>query len=101
MKWTADLEHFPYPFKGSIYRYSNNSLPMQMPICIEITPDYKDEMMLKRDVAINKGLPLNFITGFVGDVAMYGKNGKYTNIPQWYSYRKDLEELKQIKQTSA
>lgn len=53
MKWTADLEHFPYPFKGSTYRYSNNSFPMQIPICVEITPDYKDEMMLKRDLLTN------------------------------------------------
>ncbi|KZE64853.1 hypothetical protein AWM68_09380 [Fictibacillus phosphorivorans] len=50
MKWTADLEHFPYPFKGSTYRYSNNSIPMITPISVEITPDYKNEMLLKRNL---------------------------------------------------
>ncbi|MBY6038169.1 DUF3445 domain-containing protein [Fictibacillus nanhaiensis] len=50
MKWNDDLEHFPYPFKGSVYRYSNNSIPMNTPISIEITPDYKDEMLLKRNL---------------------------------------------------
>jgi dimethylamine monooxygenase subunit A len=50
MKWTHDLEHFPYPFKGSAYRYSNNSIPMGTPICIEITPSYKEEMELKRNL---------------------------------------------------
>ncbi|MQR96013.1 heme-dependent oxidative N-demethylase family protein [Fictibacillus phosphorivorans] len=48
MKWTGDLAHFPYPFKGSTYRYSNNSIPMKQPCCIEVTPSYKKEILLKR-----------------------------------------------------
>lgn len=48
MKWTGDLAHFPYPFKGSTYRYSNNSIPMKHSFCIEVTPSYKKEMLLKR-----------------------------------------------------
>ncbi|MBH0166998.1 DUF3445 domain-containing protein [Fictibacillus sp. 7GRE50] len=48
MKWTGDLAHFPYPFKDSTYRYSNNSIPMKQPFCIEVTPSYKKEMLLKR-----------------------------------------------------
>ncbi|MCM3733144.1 DUF3445 domain-containing protein [Fictibacillus nanhaiensis] len=50
MKWTDNLENFPYPFKGSTYRYSNNSVPMKKPFCIEVTPDYLEEMKLKRDL---------------------------------------------------
>ncbi|WNB91715.1 DUF3445 domain-containing protein [Bacillus sp. NEB1478] len=50
MKWTTNLEQFPYPFKGSTYRYSNNSIPMKSPISIEITPSYMEEMQLKRDL---------------------------------------------------
>lgn len=48
MKWTGNLAHFPYPFKHSTYRYSNNSIPMKQPFCIEVTPSYKKEMLLKR-----------------------------------------------------
>jgi dimethylamine monooxygenase subunit A len=48
MKWIDNLESFPYPFKGSTYRYSNNSIPMKTPLCVEVTPDYKEEMQLKR-----------------------------------------------------
>ncbi|MFG6495803.1 DUF3445 domain-containing protein [Fictibacillus sp. UD] len=50
MKWTANLEQFPYPFKGPTYRYSNNSIPMHTPISVEITSDYKKEMLLKRNL---------------------------------------------------
>jgi dimethylamine monooxygenase subunit A len=50
MKWTDNLENFPYPFKGSTYRYSNNSIPMNTPLSIEVTPDYKEEMKLKRNL---------------------------------------------------
>jgi dimethylamine monooxygenase subunit A len=50
MKWTEDLENFPYPFKGSTYRYSNNSIPMNTPLCVEVTPDYIKEMKLKHDL---------------------------------------------------
>ncbi|MET3730048.1 hypothetical protein ABID52_003665 [Fictibacillus halophilus] len=48
MKWTGNLAHFPYPFKHSTYRYSNNSIPMKLPFSIEVTPSYKTEILLKR-----------------------------------------------------
>jgi dimethylamine monooxygenase subunit A len=50
MKWSENLESFPYPFKGSTYRYTNNSVPMKKEMCIEVTPDYVEEMNLKRDL---------------------------------------------------
>lgn len=50
MKGSSNLEQFPYPFKSSTYRYSNNSIPMKTPICVEITSDYKKEMLLKRNL---------------------------------------------------
>jgi dimethylamine monooxygenase subunit A len=50
MKWTSDFEKFPYPFKDKRYRYSNNSVPMSVPFSVEITPDYKEEMKLKREL---------------------------------------------------
>ncbi|MDN3018265.1 DUF3445 domain-containing protein [Paenibacillus sp. BSR1-1] len=48
MQQTDDLETFPYPFKGEVYRYSNNSAPLDFPSSIEITPSYINEMNLKR-----------------------------------------------------
>lgn len=44
------LEKFPYPFKEDTYRYSNNSVLMERPISVEITPSYKEELMLKRSL---------------------------------------------------
>jgi dimethylamine monooxygenase subunit A len=43
-------DHFPYPFKGSMYRYSNNSIPLDVAKSVEITSDYKEEMKLKRQL---------------------------------------------------
>ncbi|WP_226672684.1 heme-dependent oxidative N-demethylase family protein [Rossellomorea aquimaris] len=42
------VDSFPYPFKGDVYRYSNNSVPLEEPFCIEITSSYQDEIKLKR-----------------------------------------------------
>lgn len=47
---TDELKQFPYPFKNDVYRYSNNSTPMEQPLSIEITPTYKEEIELKRDL---------------------------------------------------
>ncbi|MGG3468645.1 DUF3445 domain-containing protein [Neobacillus pocheonensis] len=48
MQKADELETFPYPFKGEVYRYSNNSIPMDYPMSIEITPGYITEINLKR-----------------------------------------------------
>jgi dimethylamine monooxygenase subunit A len=48
-----NLEHFPYPFKDKIYRYSNNSIPLNIPSSVEITPHYIEEIRLKREL-LNK-----------------------------------------------
>ncbi len=42
------VDSFPYPFKGDVYRYSNNSVPLEEPFCIEITSSYQEEIKLKR-----------------------------------------------------
>jgi dimethylamine monooxygenase subunit A len=50
MKRKDNIEHFPYPFKDTIYRYSNNSLLMEVPNSIEVTPTYTEEILLKRQL---------------------------------------------------
>lgn len=50
MKPSEELDSFPYPFKDDVYRYSNNSVPMEHPISIEITPNYQEEIELKREL---------------------------------------------------
>jgi dimethylamine monooxygenase subunit A len=50
MKREYNLDQFPYPFKDNMYRYSNNSVPLTEPVCIDITSSYKDEMALKRQL---------------------------------------------------
>ncbi|MET3288958.1 UNVERIFIED_CONTAM: hypothetical protein ABID98_001528 [Brevibacillus sp. OAP136] len=42
------VSRFPYPFSSDVYRYSNNSLLLDPPIAIEVTPEYADEITLKR-----------------------------------------------------
>lgn len=44
------LEAFPFPFKEDVYRYSNNSIPLEQPNCIEITSSYLNEIQLKREL---------------------------------------------------
>jgi hypothetical protein len=45
-----EIEAFPYPVKEDVYRYSNNSFPLEQPNCIEITKSYPAEVNLKRDL---------------------------------------------------
>jgi dimethylamine monooxygenase subunit A len=45
-----NLDQFPYPFKGNMYRYSNNSIPLDVPISVEITTNYIKEIKLKRQL---------------------------------------------------
>ncbi|TMU85210.1 DUF3445 domain-containing protein [Bacillus sp. BHET2] len=42
------VDSFPYPFKGDVYRYSNNSVPLEVPRSVEITSTYQEEILLKR-----------------------------------------------------
>lgn len=48
MIYNKALANFPYPFKGDHYRYSNNSVPLETESCVEISPNYRDDMHLKR-----------------------------------------------------
>ncbi|WP_409304245.1 heme-dependent oxidative N-demethylase family protein [Peribacillus sp. SCS-155] len=45
---TGLLTDFPYPFKEDVYRYSNNSIPLETSNSIEITQGYKADIQLKR-----------------------------------------------------
>lgn len=42
------MDSFPYPFKGDVYRYSNNSVPLEEAGCVEVTASYREEVKLKR-----------------------------------------------------
>ncbi|MFF3022386.1 DUF3445 domain-containing protein [Gottfriedia sp. NPDC057948] len=53
MNQVNELESFPYPFKEEIYRYSNNSILLDPPVSIEITPKYENEIKLKRSLLYN------------------------------------------------
>ncbi|WLR55179.1 DUF3445 domain-containing protein [Mesobacillus subterraneus] len=45
---------FPYPFSDrDVYRYSNNAIPLNPPIAIELTEYYLDEIHLKRKLLSN------------------------------------------------
>ncbi len=54
MEHASDLLSFPYPFSSNnYYRYSNNAIPLDPPICIELTDQYLKEIELKRDLLSN------------------------------------------------
>ncbi|MBT2680300.1 DUF3445 domain-containing protein [Bacillus sp. ISL-35] len=45
---------FPYPFgEQDVYRYSNNAVPLNPPIAIEVTESYLEEINLKRELLTN------------------------------------------------
>ncbi|MCM3123620.1 DUF3445 domain-containing protein [Mesobacillus sp. AQ2] len=45
---------FPYPFgEQDVYRYSNNAVPLNPPIAIEVTKSYLEDIKLKRELLIN------------------------------------------------
>ncbi|HYK74735.1 MAG TPA: DUF3445 domain-containing protein [Pseudoneobacillus sp.] len=52
MKWVDEQDTFPFPFKKheQIYRYSNNSIPLEISKCVKITSTYKKEIKLKREL---------------------------------------------------
>ncbi|SDJ11645.1 heme-dependent oxidative N-demethylase family protein [Alteribacillus bidgolensis] len=47
---TPILDRFPNPFKGDSYRYSNNSKLLDPPVVLTITPEYFEEVALKRQL---------------------------------------------------
>lgn len=50
MTFIENLDKFPYPFSGNMYRYSNNSIPLEVPRSVEITSNYMEEIKLKRQL---------------------------------------------------
>ena len=44
---------FPFPFHADQYRYSNNSKELDPPSIVTITKEYKDEILLKRELLKN------------------------------------------------
>ena len=51
MSSNEKLLTFPNPFnENNVYRYSNNAIPLNPPIAIEITDYYIDEIKLKREL---------------------------------------------------
>lgn len=45
-----NLGTFPFPFTRDTFRYSNNTIPLDPPVCTEITEFYKEEIVLKRNL---------------------------------------------------
>ncbi|HEX7066278.1 MAG TPA: DUF3445 domain-containing protein [Bacillales bacterium] len=45
-----NVNEFPFPFNGDTYRYSNNAVPLDPPVCPEVTDDYREEILLKRNL---------------------------------------------------
>lgn len=50
MTQVNELDKFPYPFTDRVYRYTNNSVLLDPPNSINITPKYKKEIELKRNL---------------------------------------------------
>lgn len=48
MNTYTDIGHFPYPFKGETYRYSNNSMLLDPPSAIEVSNKYMKQVKVKR-----------------------------------------------------
>jgi dimethylamine monooxygenase subunit A len=54
MESNWDVLSFPYPFSDSnVYRYSNNAVPLDPPVAVEVTNQYLDEIKLKRELLRN------------------------------------------------
>src|SRR3954447_9521473 len=54
MKNQSVLERFPFPFKGDSYRYSNNAEALSPSFLLDITPEYFEEINLKRQILDTK-----------------------------------------------
>lgn len=48
------IDRFPFPFKGDFYRYSNNSEPLVSGNVTDITPEYFEEIELKKQILVNR-----------------------------------------------
>ncbi|MBP2078446.1 heme-dependent oxidative N-demethylase family protein [Oceanobacillus polygoni] len=48
------LDRFPFPFDSDSYRYSNNSRKLDPPNVLDITPEYFEEIKLKRKLLENR-----------------------------------------------
>jgi hypothetical protein len=44
----SDISRFPFPLHDEPFRYYNNSIPLHPPYSIEVTPEYLEEITLKR-----------------------------------------------------
>ncbi|KAB8137457.1 DUF3445 domain-containing protein [Gracilibacillus oryzae] len=42
------IKRFPFPFHEDSYRYSNNSRQLESGLCLEVTPEYEEEVEEKR-----------------------------------------------------
>ncbi|WP_282137069.1 heme-dependent oxidative N-demethylase family protein [Rossellomorea aquimaris] len=49
----VNVDSFPYPFKGEVYWYSNNSVPLDEPSSVEVTSSYQKEIKLKRELLMH------------------------------------------------
>lgn len=45
---SSDLNRFPFPLEEDSFRYTNNSVPLEPPVCVDVTAEYKEEIKLKR-----------------------------------------------------
>ncbi|WP_209124936.1 DUF3445 domain-containing protein [Alkalihalobacillus sp. BA299] len=54
IKATPLINRFPFPFNEDSYRYSNNSRSLEPPVILDITPEYFDEIHLKRQLLQNR-----------------------------------------------
>ncbi|XZF74149.1 heme-dependent oxidative N-demethylase family protein [Bacillus sp. AL-1R] len=111
MKPVNEIESFPYPFKEEIFRYSNNSIILDPPVSIEITPKYEDEIKLKRSLLHNspnhcyQALPTSFegqweIVELVLDhlITYYPKYFEvHKGNEYWTFYNKLLMEVEQFR----
>ncbi|MDQ0246860.1 hypothetical protein J2S09_004480 [Bacillus fengqiuensis] len=107
MRLVDELEQFPYPFKDDVYRYSNNSVPLDDLGCVEITSKYEKEMGRKRSLLkkypercfqsrphTRQGqweiveLVMAHLTVYYPDRFALNKNGKH-----WAFHNKKLKEI--------
>ena len=49
----SNLNQFPFPFAEDTFRYTNNSVPLEPPVCMNVTADYSEEIELKRRLLAN------------------------------------------------
>lgn len=86
---------FPYPFKEDVYRYSNNSLPLEQPVCIELTSNYLEEIQLKRELLTQypkrcyQSLPYTMKGQW--EIVELILDHMQKTYPDWFIVKKDME----------